>query len=413
VPAVLVVAIVAAVAAGVVVLRGGGDGGSDGVVLLPASEVGPDPWAGDLDLLAAGERGATGGGDAADVEGVEELDEPVALAGRGVRGNATALYAGAHDEAPCDVEALTELLTGDGADDARAGAWFAALGLRIEDGQRDGYLDDLTPLRLRLDTRVTAHGRTGDGEGGARAYPAVLQAGTAVLVDDRGIPRARCAGATPLAEVDPSAEGAEGADPDVEPANPDEAWDGFDPAAVVVVEPGTMTEGFEVAGAAGPFVRPLGSDGDRDRAVFTPDGPQGCEADCRALEISVATGAGTPANLGWEGVGDPSSQTETTLTWDAAEPGAYRYSVFHTWELYGVVEPGEPTVGAMYDDPEHDDEVFSVEMPPVGGTPAELPRVLECVPGEVTVTITVDGAEADSFTEDLPCDGRELEYTLE
>ena len=420
VPAVLVVAAVVAVAVGVVALRGGGDGGSDGVVLLPAAEVGPDPWADDLDLLPAAERGAAAGSgdgaapaEAADVEGVEDLDEPVALAGRRVRGNATALYTGARDEAPCDVEALTELLTGDDADEALADAWFAALDLHVEDGGRDGYLDDLTALRLRLDTRVTAHGRTGgDGDGGARAYQAVLQAGTAVLVDDRGIPRARCAGATPLAEVDPGAEG--DVDPDAEPANPDEAWDGFDPAAVVVVEPGTTTEGFEVAGgAAGPFVRPLGSDGDRDRAVFTPDGPEECVQDCRALEISVATGAGTPANISWEGVGAPGSQTETTLSWDEAEPGTYRYSVFHTWELYSVVEPGDPTVGAMYDDPEHDDEVFSVEMPPVGGTPTELPRVLECIPGEVTVTITVDGAEAESFTEDLPCDGRELVYTLE
>ncbi|PZT71125.1 hypothetical protein DN402_02310 [Streptomyces sp. SW4] len=48
---------------------------------------------------------------------------------------------------------------------------------------------------LRADTRVTGHGLRGGRPVGGQA---VLQAGTAVLVDDRGVPRVRCAGGNPL-----------------------------------------------------------------------------------------------------------------------------------------------------------------------------------------------------------------------
>ena len=46
-----------------------------------------------------------------------------------------------------------------------------------------GYLRSLTPVQLRMDTRVTNHGYR---DGAATSYQAVLQTGTAVLVDDRG-----------------------------------------------------------------------------------------------------------------------------------------------------------------------------------------------------------------------------------
>ncbi|GAP52775.1 serine/threonine protein kinase [Streptomyces azureus] len=48
---------------------------------------------------------------------------------------------------------------------------------------------------LRADTGVTNHGFRA---GRAAVLQAVLQAGTAVLVDDRGVPRVRCACGNPL-----------------------------------------------------------------------------------------------------------------------------------------------------------------------------------------------------------------------
>jgi hypothetical protein len=71
---------------------------------------------------------------------------------------------------------------------------FASV-LDLEPSGVPAYLRSLTPVQLRLDTRVTNHGYR---DGAATPYQAVLQAGTAVLVDGRGVPRVRCACGNPL-----------------------------------------------------------------------------------------------------------------------------------------------------------------------------------------------------------------------
>lgn len=71
---------------------------------------------------------------------------------------------------------------------------FASV-LDIDPSRVPAYLRGLTPVQLRLDTRVTNHGFR---DGAATSYQAVLQAGTAVLVDDHGVPRVRCACGNPL-----------------------------------------------------------------------------------------------------------------------------------------------------------------------------------------------------------------------
>ena len=55
----------------------------------------------------------------------------------------------------------------------------------------------LSPVVLTQDTRVTDHGFD---SGQPRPFQSVLQTGTAVLIDDRGVPRVRCACGNPLAE---------------------------------------------------------------------------------------------------------------------------------------------------------------------------------------------------------------------
>jgi hypothetical protein len=57
------------------------------------------------------------------------------------------------------------------------------------------YFDELTPTFLAVDTRVTNHSFV---NGKAVPHQSILQAGTAVLVDKAGIPRARCACGNPL-----------------------------------------------------------------------------------------------------------------------------------------------------------------------------------------------------------------------
>ncbi len=76
-----------------------------------------------------------------------------------------------------------------------AAAWAAAASVDVAD--IGTTIDSLEPAVLAEDTRVTNHAYRG---GTARAFQATLEAGTAVLVDDAGTPRVRCACGNPLAE---------------------------------------------------------------------------------------------------------------------------------------------------------------------------------------------------------------------
>ena len=85
-------------------------------------------------------------------------------------------------------------------------------------------LAKLTPLVLRADVLIDEH----EWRNGADStYPAVLQAGTAVLVDDRGVPRVRCTSGNPLDPPDDSL----GEDLAGTP------WRWFTPSAVATVNP--------------------------------------------------------------------------------------------------------------------------------------------------------------------------------
>ena len=94
----------------------------------------------------------------------------------------------------CDVEGMKEFFR---RNPAKAVAWAGVQG--IDPGQIDAYLDSLNPAFLAQDVQLTMYGFRG---GQAYGYQAVLQAGTAVLVDDQGIPRARCACGNPLVPGD-------------------------------------------------------------------------------------------------------------------------------------------------------------------------------------------------------------------
>ncbi|MCZ4087544.1 DUF6777 domain-containing protein [Streptomyces antarcticus] len=175
----------AAVALIVVLTRPGGTPTTGGEVFLqPAGSVGQDPFT---------ESTAT-------APGAQEPQPtptgPVPTTGttatRSVSGAQPGLYGGTRDLASCDVEKQVRVLV---AEPAKNSAFAEALGIRP--AAVPGYLRSLTPVRLRLDTRVTNHGYK---DGRAAPYQAVLEAGTAVLVDDRGVPRVRCACGNPLGE---------------------------------------------------------------------------------------------------------------------------------------------------------------------------------------------------------------------
>ena len=108
------------VVAGVVIALDRGGDGDGGVVLLAATAAAPDAPGGDLDPADdATPAPSTAPAPPApppdgEVEGVEPLDDAVALAGHRVEGNVPLLYAGTRDRHDCDLDGVAEILTPDG-----------------------------------------------------------------------------------------------------------------------------------------------------------------------------------------------------------------------------------------------------------------------------------------------------------
>ncbi|UQT59996.1 hypothetical protein M4V62_35815 [Streptomyces durmitorensis] len=205
--------IVAAVVLTVVLTRpdssdGTKDAGGE-VILQPAAKSGPDPFTESTardDATPASPSALPSSSASANVT-------------RGVDGSAPGLYGGTRKVGSCDVEQQVTALKKDPAKNKA----FASV-LDIDAAAVPAYLRALTPVQLRMDTRVTNHGYR---DGAPTSYQAVLQAGTAVLVDDRGVPRVRCACGNPL--LPPVAQKT--------PKRTGDAWPGYQSSNVVVVAP--------------------------------------------------------------------------------------------------------------------------------------------------------------------------------
>ncbi|MEU3289285.1 DUF6777 domain-containing protein [Streptomyces longwoodensis] len=230
--------------AGTLLLTGCGGGtpsGPEHVVLQPVAAQGPDPFTrSTVTVPSAPPAPATTTG-----------DRP-----RSVSGGTPGLYGGVQGVAGCDVERLIALLT---ADRAKAAAFARAEGVAA--AAVPGHVRALTPVVLRADTRVTDHGYR---DGRATVRQAVLQAGTAVLVDDRGVPRLRCACGNPLRP------------PTATPGAPSPRtppWPGYRAGRVVVVTPAprALTRLTLVDVVTRAWIeRSPGPDTTRDRAVPAP-----------------------------------------------------------------------------------------------------------------------------------------------
>ncbi|WP_236242101.1 DUF6777 domain-containing protein [Streptomyces sp. CC228A] len=219
-------AVLVAVAVAVALaLSGGGDGeGSAATSPGDLASLSPAGGANDLFLQPPDPPGQNPFTDSTSTKAAATPPTPSRPAGATrlatVTGSDPGLYGGTRNVASCDVERQIDFLA---ADEAKGAAFAAVLGITAE--EVPAYLRGLTPVRLRLDTRVTNHGYR---DGKPYPYQAVLQAGTAVLVDARGEPRVRCACGNPLTSP---AELRSGYDMQGEP------WRGFDQSQVVVVRP--------------------------------------------------------------------------------------------------------------------------------------------------------------------------------
>jgi hypothetical protein len=140
----------------------------------------------------------------------------------------------------CDVGALSASLR---SAPGVTGEWVAAQGIAAE--QLDEFLAGVTPVVLLDDTAVTDHRLEGSH---AQPRQAVLQRGTAVLVDRRGVPVVRCLSGSPLRAPQPL------------PAVPSfrgTAWPGFRSALVreIAPGPGSVAEFVLVDIASGEAIR--------------------------------------------------------------------------------------------------------------------------------------------------------------
>jgi hypothetical protein len=236
-----------------VVVTGGDDndtasGDTKELVLEPLGTAGADPF---TESVATEEVAVLTAVSAPTGDEGEELT---------VAGSQPGLYGGTQDATACDAAALVEFLD---ANPDKASAWAGVLGIGT-DGIKD-YVAGLTPVLLRTDTRVTNHGFA---NGVATPRQAVLQAGTAVLVDDFGVPRVRCSCGNPLTEPAPLPTQLPAATDSGQVTLVGQPWSAWNPATVVVVNANVVVNEFVVFDieTESEFTQPVGSD------VETPSG---------------------------------------------------------------------------------------------------------------------------------------------
>lgn len=197
----------------------------------PSESASPVPTSSSVELDAVGSppEGAFTDSVGTDVTNVASI----ATDQGSVPGDTAGLYAAPTGPAPCDRNGLITRLHADGG---RESAWAAARGIQAADIA--GHINSLTPAIVRADTVLTDY-RYENGRG--TPHGIVLQAGAAILVDDHGLPAARCLSGDPLGppphwNTAPSFEGHQ--------------WTGFRPTALWVVEAAhTVVPHFEMCDA--------------------------------------------------------------------------------------------------------------------------------------------------------------------
>ncbi|GAA4705261.1 hypothetical protein GCM10023263_49330 [Phytohabitans rumicis] len=194
-------------------------------------------------------------------------------AGGELSGGTAGLYGGTQKKESCDAEALVGYLQQHGD---KAAAWAGVLGIDQADIPR--YVDGLTSVVLRTDTYVTNHGYEA---GQATAAPAVLQAGTAVLVDQYGTPVTKCYCGNPLTKP----AGYE------RPTYKGDPWPDFQQTRVTVVQSTVIEINIYVLAnpeTGVPFDRPTGTTGNRDT-------PSQVQSEMLPPGVSTASPAATPS----------------------------------------------------------------------------------------------------------------------
>jgi hypothetical protein len=274
-----------ALSAALLVVAGcGGDGrkstrAGGEVVLEPAAIQGPDPFTRSTATATATPPRVTRTPDTAPVTPGEGP--------RSYPGSTPGLYGGARQRGSCDVERQIGEFT---ADPGKARAFAEAAG--VPHDSVPAFLRGLTSVVLRADTRVTNHGYR---DGRAAGYQSVLQAGTPVLVDGRGVPRVRCACGNPL--TPPREQRGT-------PAHRGTPWTGYRPAEAIVVTPApqVVTHLTIIDVADNTWIeRPTGHDTRHDKPVPHPDAGAGTPVPPSAKPVRPSPSISAPPEPAPEG----------------------------------------------------------------------------------------------------------------
>jgi hypothetical protein len=250
------------------------------VALQSSGSSGPDPFTGSVSQSTASASPSVPPSVAASP-----------ASGRLVQGSTVGLYGGTEQQSSCNVGQLSDFLV---SHPDKGRAWAAVEG--IPQDQIPAYLRSLTPVVLRTDTRVTNHGFR---QGAATSFQSVLQAGTAVLVDSHGVPRARCACGNPLLAPLSS---------DAGERYTGAAWAAFRPENVVTVTPAVeqITVIVLVDPATGTwFQRPAGSTGSSDTTTTPPPSAPTASSGPTSSSTAPSSGSCGPSP------GSPTSATAT------------------------------------------------------------------------------------------------------
>lgn len=252
-------------------------------------------------------------------------------------GDRVGIYGGTTQLSVCDTQQLVSFLE---QNPQRGAAWARVLG--IGGAEIRSYVGSLTPVVLAADTRVTNHGYR---DGRATARQSVLQAGTAVLVDNRGVPRVRCYCGNPL--VEPVVRGA--------PTYTGTKWPSFTPERIIVVQPASQPiqqiTTINVNGG-GPLVLPAGGTTTAPAPASTaPPIGTGTTTTASPRPTSPPTGsapaAGTPTTVPRFAPPPPGTQPSESTYQLASIRVTRAYGGFIDDDLAyaNAVQPGSSTVG--------------------------------------------------------------------
>ncbi len=270
---------------------------------------------------------------------VNRVDTP--NASRTVSGDQIGLYGGSIDRVVCDRDKLIGYLK---ADPAKAAAWQRVTG----SPDLRSYILGLSPVFLTKDTHLTNHGFD---NGKVTTFPAVLQTGTAVLVDNRGLPRVRCDSGSPLGQPrgDITVDSYSGT-----------GWQNLDAESIVAVEeseePVTDLKVIPIADE-GPWAAPTQTSAPIKELVFSvvlgdatavpaPDVTLPTDVTLQTVDVtqsivtstdvtstvtSTVSTTATTTETTTVSSSTPTTETEPTDTETAIEPG-------------GLIDPGSPIV---------------------------------------------------------------------